>query len=87
MPIFEHLKDKDAGYCSFTERRGQILVITPFSFLSFKSQLRERQVQNVSLISAKHNYEHRWRAKRACLEWNLLPCVLLRRFREQISNC
>lgn len=50
MPIFEHLEDKDAGYCSFTERRGQILVITPLSFLSFESQLRERQVQNVSLI-------------------------------------
>ncbi|CAG5088780.1 Oidioi.mRNA.OKI2018_I69.PAR.g11970.t1.cds [Oikopleura dioica] len=25
MPTFEHLEDKDAGYCSFTERRGQIL--------------------------------------------------------------
>ena len=80
MPIFEHLEDKDAGYCSFTERRGQILVITPLSFLSFQTQLREHQ--NVSLISEKHNNEHRWRAKRACLEWNILPCLLLRCFRK-----
>ncbi|CBY19592.1 unnamed protein product [Oikopleura dioica] len=33
MPIFEHLKDKDAGYCSFTERRGQILQNTIMSIV------------------------------------------------------
>lgn len=42
MPIFEHLEDKDAGYCSFTERRGQILVITPLSFF-----LSSRNLENV----------------------------------------
>ncbi|CAG5088783.1 Oidioi.mRNA.OKI2018_I69.PAR.g11970.t2.cds [Oikopleura dioica] len=51
MPTFEHLEDKDAGYCSFTERRGQILVIISLAFpISFYFSRKQGQ-KNIHKLS------------------------------------